>query len=126
MSGSTNEDRAANTIRLVPQNERRPLKISGKPPPPAEARERDSYAVTALGDVIDRSTHAALARYTLGLSPAALAHCYMDWITHLIASPGKQMQLVQKAIRKSARLFHHVGDCACGKATQPCIQPLPQ
>ena len=126
MSGSTNGNKAANTIRLVPQNERLPLKISRKPQPPAGARERDSYALTVLGDVVDRSAHAALARYTLGLSPAALAACYMDWVTHLIASPGKQMQLVQKAIRKSTRLLHHVGECASGRATQPCIQPLPQ
>ena len=34
--------------------------------------ERDSYSVTALSDVIDRSVHAAAARFTLGLSPAAL------------------------------------------------------
>lgn len=35
--------------------------------------ERDSYASTALGDVIDRSIHAAVSRWTAGLSPAALA-----------------------------------------------------
>ena len=33
---------------------------------------RDSYAVTAIADIIDRSIHATAARFTLGLSPAAL------------------------------------------------------
>ena len=34
---------------------------------------RDSYAVTAIADITDRSLHAAPARFTAGLSPAALA-----------------------------------------------------
>ena len=33
---------------------------------------RDSYAVTALADIVDRSLHAAASRFTMGLSPAAL------------------------------------------------------
>jgi hypothetical protein len=39
----------------------------------SQARERDSYAVTAVADIIDRSVNAGIARFTLGLSPAALA-----------------------------------------------------
>jgi hypothetical protein len=38
------------------------------------ASERDALAVTALADITDRSLHAAVARFTGGLSPAALAH----------------------------------------------------
>jgi polyhydroxyalkanoate synthase len=51
---------------------------------------RDSFAVTALADIIDRSLHAAGARFTGGLSPAALAHAYLDWVTHLTYAPGKR------------------------------------
>jgi Poly-beta-hydroxybutyrate polymerase N terminal len=53
-------------------------------PPPAAAHEvnqikdRDSYAVTAIADVTDRSLHAAIGRFTSGTSPAALAHAYLD------------------------------------------------
>ena len=90
------------------------------------SKDRDSYSSTAFGEVVDRSIHATLARLTLGLSPAALAECYLDWATHLAMSPGKQLQLVQKSARKLARLVHHLGECACGRATEPCIQPLPQ
>ena len=33
--------------------------------------QRNSYAVTAFADITDRSLHAAIARFTAGLSPAA-------------------------------------------------------
>ena len=101
-------------------------------PPPAAAlppalAERDSYSVTALADITDRSLHAALARFTLGLSPAALAAAYLDWAVHLAAAPGKRMQLLDKGARKSLRFANHAwhyategGDCAA------CIDPLPQ
>ncbi len=36
------------------------------------------------------------------------------------------MQLVQKGVRKFARLAHYVGQCAMRAATEACIQPLPQ
>jgi len=89
--------------------------------------ERDSYALTALSDVIDRSLHAALARFTAALSPQALAQPYMDWATHLAGAPGKRLQLVEKAVRKTVRLAHHVGRCLVkGGSGEPCIEPLPQ
>ncbi len=44
-------------------------------PAPSDAiDDRDSYAVTALAEIVDRSLHATAARFTLGLSPAALAY----------------------------------------------------
>ncbi|WP_442909792.1 PHA/PHB synthase family protein [Hyphomicrobium sp.] len=90
---------------------------------------RDSYASTALGDVIDRSLHAAVSRLTAGLSPAALAEAYFDWAAHLATSPGKQAQLIDKAFRKSVRLGRHLSKQmmagGCG-GERPCIEPLPQ
>lgn len=89
--------------------------------------EQDSYAATALSDVIDRSLHATMARFTLGLSPAALGGAYLDWATHLAASPGKQAQLIGKAVRKAVRFAHHAGQCALQRGMiEPCIEPLPQ
>ena len=73
-------------------------------PPPEPSFMRDSYASTAFADVIDRSVHAATARFTAGLSPMALAGAYIDWAAHLASSPGKQLQLVEKAVKKSVRL----------------------
>ncbi len=93
----------------------------------ASIDDRDSYAVTALADITDRSLHAAIARFTLGLSPAALAKAYFDWALHLAVSPGKQLQLVHKAVRKSARFANYTYRSAVegGKASC-CIEPLPQ
>jgi polyhydroxyalkanoate synthase subunit PhaC len=91
--------------------------------------ERDSYASTALGDVIDRSIHAAVSRWTAGLSPAALAEAYFDWATHLATAPGKRAQLIDKACRKLMRLSQHMSQqfISDGNASGgPCIVPLPQ
>jgi polyhydroxyalkanoate synthase len=88
---------------------------------------RDSYAVTALGDVIDRSVNAATARFTASLSPAALMQPYLDWLTHLAAAPGKRMQLVDKAARKALRLGYWAARSALQtNGRDACIEPLPQ
>lgn len=95
--------------------------------PPPSLLERDSYSSTAMGEIIDRSLHAAVSRFTGGLSPAALGAAYLDWATHLVAAPGKQMQLVEKALKKSIRLSRHCSQQAIGNdGTDPCIDPLPQ
>jgi hypothetical protein len=77
-------------------------------------------------EALDRATNYALSRVTLGLSPAALAEAYFDWLAHLAAAPGKQLQLCQKALRKSRRLWHYAATCALTqRAGHPCIEPLP-
>src|SRR5215475_7271544 len=66
----------------------------------APSLERHPYEPTALGEVVDRAARAALARFTFGFSPAALAECYLDYATHLAWSPGKQLQLLEKAVQQ--------------------------
>lgn len=89
--------------------------------------QRDSYAVTAFSDIIDRSQHAALARLTMGLSPTALTQAYLDWATHIASQPGKRLQLVEKAVRKASRLSRYAAQCALpGAGGAACIEPLPQ
>src|SRR5512142_1821773 len=85
---------------------------------------RDSYAATALADVIDRSVHAATARLTAGLSPIALADAYLDWASHLAFSPGKRSQLVEKAAKKVLRFGTYLARRALEKDVAPCIVPL--
>jgi polyhydroxyalkanoate synthase subunit PhaC len=87
----------------------------------------DSYVVTALSDVTDRALHAALARFTMGQSPAAVAAAYLDWLVHLAAAPGKRLQLVDKMARKALRFQNWAWRQAIepGKAA-PVIRPLPQ
>lgn len=87
----------------------------------------DSYAATAFGDVVDRALHAQAAHFTGGLSPTALALAYSDWWLHLALSPGKQLQLRSKALRKTIRLGQYAMRCALSPdAPAPCIEPLPQ
>ena len=88
---------------------------------------RDSFAVTAFSKIADRSIHAAVARLTMGLSPAAFAEAYSDWATHLAFSPGKRLQLIDKGVRKTTRFANYAYRYAVeGGRAQPCIEPLPQ
>lgn len=93
-------------------------------PPPDESR--DSYTVTSFAELSDRSLHAAVARLTGGLSPAALAQAYLDWATHLSFAPGKRLQLMDKATRKAVRFGNYAYRHLLRGEAQACIEPLPQ
>jgi poly[(R)-3-hydroxyalkanoate] polymerase subunit PhaC len=94
---------------------------------PREQEEHDSYSVTALAGIIDRALHAGTARFTAGVSPAALAEAYLDWMTHLAYAPGKRAQLVSKATRKTMRFSNYMQKyVTSGGKAQDCIVPLPQ
>src|SRR6266542_1858493 len=86
----------------------------------------DSYASTAFAEIVDRSVHAATARFTSGLSPIALASAYLDWASHLAFAPGKRSQLAEKAFKKSLRFANYLGRYALRQDIDPCIVPLPQ
>jgi polyhydroxyalkanoate synthase len=88
---------------------------------------RDSYAATAFAEVLDRSLHAAVARFTVGVSPMTLIGAFADWAAHLSNSPGKQLQLAEKAARKWLRLVTYANRTALTQdGCTPCIEPLPQ
>ena len=89
-------------------------KLAGEFPEPVneEARQRDALL------------HAALARATHGISPNAVMLAWLDWFAHLVASPGKQQELLQKAARKVTRLALYLSTAA-GHCPN-CIEPLPQ
>jgi polyhydroxyalkanoate synthase len=67
---------------------------------------------------VDRLLHAAMGRFTSGLSPASLGLAYADWALHLAASPGKWQQLAEKGMRKAVRLAAHAAE-ACGDPDCP-------
>jgi polyhydroxyalkanoate synthase len=88
---------------------------------------RDSYAATAFAEVLDRSLHAAMARFTVGVAPMTLIGAYADWAAHLSYSPGKQIQLGEKALRKWLRLVTYANRNAFNtEERDPVITPLPQ
>src|SRR5262245_15917659 len=60
-------------------------------------------APPSIPETIDRSVHATIARFTGGVSPAAMAMAFADWQLHLAASPGKQLALADEALRSAYR-----------------------
>src|SRR5208282_1775861 len=87
---------------------------------------RDVYGPGAFADVMDRSLHAAMGRFTAGLAPMTLIGAYADWAAHLASAPGKQLLLAEKAARKALRLANYALRRTLDKACDPCIEPLPQ
>jgi polyhydroxyalkanoate synthase len=88
---------------------------------------RDSYSATATAEVLDRAFHAHMARYTAGISPAALTTAFLDWAIHLGLSPGKQFELNQKAFRKLIRFNRYLArEAMLPGDGHPCIEPLQQ
>ena len=73
--------------------------------PASPEKPRLGSVLPANPDAFDRSLHAAMARYTAGLSPIALSQAWWDWAAHLAASPGRRMELLASAATKSAALM---------------------
>ncbi|SIO66474.1 polyhydroxyalkanoate synthase [Bradyrhizobium erythrophlei] len=90
--------------------------------PKAEASAVSSLAPAVAGDVpatavqprqqtegearqADRAFHAMLARLTGGISPVALLLAYTDWLSHLAASPQRQIEISQEAVQNANRLI---------------------
>ena len=47
---------------------------------------------------IDEMVHQQISKAAMGFSPISLALAYADWAMHLAVSPGRQMELAQKAV----------------------------
>jgi polyhydroxyalkanoate synthase len=103
---------------------------SPKPPPsiPLTGCSADDQPTPGhyVAETLDRAFKANLARLTAGVSPAGVAGVYFDWLSHLALSPGKQLELVEKAARKFVRFSRYAGRTAVDPNTPPCIDPLPQ
>jgi len=104
-----------------------PQPLAAASPAAREPQAPYEIELSAFGDLFDRAAHASIARMTGGLSPAAIGAAWLDWSTHLAASPGKQIQLGAKAWRKAARLAAYAGAHPFGgDGAPPAIEPLPQ
>ncbi|UJB65477.1 alpha/beta fold hydrolase [Acidovorax sp. YS12] len=68
-------------------------------------QERQRAAARAL----DESVQAQMARAFSGLSPIALALAHADWALHMLASPGRQTQLAQRALELSLQAWRNTG-----------------
>ena len=106
-----------------------PVAISNQPTSAtalSNAVEQHQTPVHNTAHVLDRAFKANLAQLTAGITPAGLAGIYFDWLSHLALSPGKQLELIEKAGRKLARFAQYAGQSALDFDTPPCIEPLPQ
>lgn len=81
-----------------------------------------TIASTRLPDAI---THAPLARMTRGIAPLSVIGATMDWATHLAASPGKQQELVQAALREWGAWLGYVQTASTGECV-PCVSAHPR
>lgn len=95
-----------------------------KMPPALEPGVREPPTVRPFS--LDRPLHAATARLTAGISPMALAQAHSDWVQHLLFSPDKQLELLEKAVRKWARFLEFCLHAAVDPQAKACIEPLPQ
>ena len=121
VDGSSYQDTSSRIDPLEPEDRKlavAPVEI--QPTEPLEGPDRFS----TLG--IDKAFKSHLARFTLGISPAGLASMYFEWLVHLMISPGKQIQLIEKAQRKTARFMIHAASYARDQSATCCIEPLPQ
>lgn len=76
---------------------------------------------------LDRVVHAAQARLSSSLSPISIVLAWTDWASHLLASPGKQLSLVQSAGQETAALGRYAIGCAATSAEgQACLIEAPE
>jgi polyhydroxyalkanoate synthase len=88
--------------------------------PESSAPEPDSAATW------DRLLRARVGRLSFGLSPPGLLLVYLDWLVHLAFSPGKQLDLARKFLRKALRFGFYAGRAVFQPDGPPVIEPLPQ
>jgi poly[(R)-3-hydroxyalkanoate] polymerase subunit PhaC len=92
---------------------------------PASGGPENSAAVMPF-QLIDRMAHAGLARFTAGLSPAALLGTYSNWAANLLLAPGKQLDLVRQAFQEFMGNVVFASRCAVTAKCDPCQCALPQ
>ena len=83
-------------------------------PPAAPASEKTTHPYRNL----DRASRAALARMTGGVSPYSIAASWSDWALHLARSPGRQLELAERAQANAAKVLAHA-TAQFGKKDQP-------
>ncbi|MFP4404223.1 PHA/PHB synthase family protein [Rhodosalinus sp.] len=58
-------------------------------------------------ETLDRATRALQARLTGGVSPHAAWSAWLDWAAHLARSPGRQLELAERAARNAWKVTSH-------------------
>lgn len=91
------------------------------PPTSAAAAPRPPFVQSF--ENLDRLLHAFQARLTAGISLAAVAGAWADWLAHYANAPGKQLGLAQKAVFDGWRLAAHAQRRLLGLEAEPPFAP---
>lgn len=74
----------------------------------------------------DRYLNYLVSRWTAGVSPAACANAFFDWLMHLAAAPGLQLELMGNASERILRLFNFVYSAGAAEGNVlPCVTGQP-
>lgn len=73
----------------------------------------------------DREFHAKFGKYW-PLSPASLTGAYLDWLSHIAFSPGKQASLLESAIENGTNFLNYILYVTSGIKAQDCINVTPK
>ncbi|WP_170608743.1 PHA/PHB synthase family protein [Ruegeria arenilitoris] len=72
--------------------------------------------------LLDRTLRAGLAQSTGGVSPYSIFSAWNDWALHLSRSPGRQLELMERAHKDAVKLLVE----ASAKPSQPLFASQPQ
>lgn len=106
-----------------PEEEKRRAKPT--PVPPYVPARNEDIRVSIPVEGFDRWLHAFLGKTAMPVSPSSLLLAYADWMSNLALSPAKQVELMQKWMRKANRMFLYMPH-AMKPDAPPCIEPLEQ
>jgi len=121
-SGSVSRNKSP-TDRVEARQQR---SLSRRPQPVAREKFTEPTGTGASKISLDRPLHATIARFTLGISPAALSQAYIDWLQHILFSPDKQFALAGLVARQWARYLEYCREACADPDCARCIEPLPQ
>ncbi len=82
----------------------RPTARRPDPAPPGPIMPPITNEPVATTDPFDRALHAAQAKVTGGLSPAALTLALRDWAVHLANQPARRLNLARQAFEDAAAI----------------------
>jgi polyhydroxyalkanoate synthase len=102
---------------------------SKKPAPPHDSRPRVQPAAAPLPEPpiehphqnLDRGIRAAAARLSAGISSHAFIEAWTDWAFHMSQSPGRQLELIERAQQNALRLMTHLS--GSGSDASPPFRP---
>ena len=105
------------------EDERRGLSVLPLEIEPLQRLEMPQWVDPKL---LDGVFQAALGRLTFSVTPAGIASTYYTWLSQLMLSPGKQLELVQKAVTGQAELARYGASLLVDPNAEPCcVEPLP-